>query len=316
MHPTSKQGWAGWAAGTTVGKLWGFDPAKITSQFFWDQINRLPADELEALQAELAGRVRRQIGLSTDSLFYDVTNFFTFIDSRNRRCDLPQRGKNKQPRNDLTTFPVALEVIARQCRTLGIEPRQVTLAADKGNISKANWELLDASRIGHVVSLTPGHYPDWAHRPIEDFNECEVPDVGPMKLLCGQAVIAGRQRTVIVLDSPTLRDGQMRGLSQQLGPVMSGLGRLGQSLKEATRRRREDAIRRQISRILAPVPQVRQVLRLIIRCQGRPAGLPQSRRELHDCKRCSSGEGPAGRHRIAPPVRAGKRMYPQQDQGP
>jgi transposase len=301
LHPTSKKGWAGWAVGTTVGKLWGFDPAKITSQFYWDQMDCLPEEELEALQAELAGRVRRQFGLSTDSLFYDVTNFFTFIDSRNRRCDLPQRGKNKQHRNDLrqfqlgllvsrdgwvpllaqlyrgnfndlTTFPAAMEVIARQCRTLGIELRQVTLVADKGNISKANWELLDASRIGHVVSLTPGQYPDWTHRPIEDFNEYEVPEVGPMKLLCGQAMIAGRQRTVIVLDSPTLRDGQMRGLSQQFGPVLLGLNRLGQSLKEATRRRREDAIRRQITRILAHVPQVRQVLRTELIRRGNREG--------------------------------------------
>ena len=290
LHPTSKQGWADWAAGTTLGKLWDFDPTHITSQFFWDQMDRLPAEELEGIQVELAGKVREFFGVRADSLFYDVTNFYTFIDSRNHHCDLPQRGKNKQHRNDLrqfqlgmlvsrdgwvpllgqlyrgnhndlTTFPGALEAIGRQCRALGIDPQQVTLVADKGNISKANWQALDASGIAHVVSLTPGHYPDWSHRPIEQFTECQVPEVGPMKLLRGQAAIAGRQRTVIVLDSPTLRDGQMRGLQQQLGPVMAGLSRLQQSLKEASRRRREPAIQRQVERILAHVPQVRQVLR-------------------------------------------------------
>jgi hypothetical protein len=290
LHPTSKQGWADWAAGTTLGKLWGVDPLKITSQFFWDQMDRLPTEQLEGLQVELAGRVREQFGLSTDSLFYDATNFFTFIDSRNRRCDLPQRGKNKQHRydlrqfqlgllvsrdgwvpllsklfrgnhNDVTTFPSALEVIVRECRALEIEPGHVTVVADKGNISKANWQALDASGLGHVVSLTPGQYPHWAHRPVEDFQICDVPEVGSMKLLCGQATIAGRQRTVIVLDSPTLRDGQMRGLQQQFGPVMLGLNRLQQSLAQATRRRREDAIHRQVARILSGVPQVRQVLR-------------------------------------------------------
>jgi hypothetical protein len=142
--------------------------------------------------------------------------------------------------------------------------------ADKGNISKANWQALDASGLGHVVSLTPGQYPDWAHRPIGDFQLCDVPEVGPMKLLCGQATISGRQRTVIVLDSPTLRDGQMRGLQQQFGPVMLGLNRLQQSLAQATRRRREDAIHRQVARILSGAPQVRQVLRTeLIRREGR-----------------------------------------------
>ena len=253
-------------------------------------MDRLPAEELESLQVELARRVRQDFSLSTDSLFYDATNFFTFIDSRNRHCDLPQRGKNKQHRgdlrqfqlgllvsrdgwvpllgklfrgnyNDVTTFPSALEAIIQECRALEIAPAQVTLVADKGNISKANWQALDASGLGHVVSLTPGLYPDWSHRPIGDFELCDVPDAGPMKLLCGQAMIAGRQRTVIVLDSPTLRDGQMRGLQQQLGPVMLKLNRLAQSLAQTTRCRREDAIRRQITRILAGVSQVRQVLR-------------------------------------------------------
>ena len=320
LHPTSKQGWAAWAAGTTLGKLWGLDPAKITSQFFWDQMDRLPEEELQSLQTELAARVRREFGLSTDSLFYDATNFFTFIDSRNRHCDLPQRGKNKQHRtdlrqyqlgllvsrdgwvpllaqlfrgnyNDMTTFPTALEAIARQCRQLEIDPHQVTLVADKGNISQANWRALDASRLGHVVSLTPGHYPHWANRPIQDFSQYDVPEVGPMMMLCGRERIAEQERTVIVLDSPSLRDGQMRGLQQQFEPVMAALNRLRQSLQEAKQRRREDAIGRQITRILAHVPQVRQVLRTELIPRADREGFwqldwwvdPQALANLRDC---------------------------------
>jgi transposase len=290
LHPSSKHGWADWAAGTTLGKLWGFEPTRLSSQFFWDQMDRLPTEALEGVQVELAGRVRQRFAVSADSLFYDVTNFYTFIDSRNEHCDLPRRGKNKQKRNDLrqfqlgmlvsrdgwvpllsklyrgnandlTTFPGALEAIGRECRALAIPPEQVTLVADKGNISKANWQALDASRIGHVVSLTPGHFADLAYRPIEQFTDSQVPDVGPMKLLCAQAAIAGSQRTVIVLDSPTLRDGQMRGLQQQFGPVLLGLGRLRQSLKDARRRRRTELIGRQVERILRPIPQVRKLVR-------------------------------------------------------
>ena len=53
----------------------------------------------------------------------------------------------------------------------------------------------------------------------------------------------------------------MRGLGQQFGPVLFGLSRLRQSLTQARRRRREQAIRRQIGRILAPASQVRQLVR-------------------------------------------------------
>lgn len=94
----------------TLGRLWRFDVAKLTSEFFWDQMDRLPVDALPAIQTELARRVRTIFGLQTDSLFYDVTNFFTFIDSTNQHCDLPQRGKNKQKRGDLRQFQMGLLV--------------------------------------------------------------------------------------------------------------------------------------------------------------------------------------------------------------
>lgn len=290
LHPTSKRGWSTWARKTTWGQLWGFDPHKITSAFFWDQMDRLPAEALTPIQAELGRRVMGIFGVSADSLFYDVTNFYTFIDSRNTHCNLPQRGKNKQKRNDLrqfqvgmlvsrdgwipllaklyrgnqndvTTFPQALAAIRQQCRQLRLDPRQVTLVADKGNISKKNWQLLDASRIGHVVSLVPSQYKDWAYRPQEQFDTCEVPEVGEERVLRGQAEVAGRQRTVIVLDSPTLRDGQLRGLQQQIQPVMWGLSRLRNTLAMAKRRRRRGAIEGQVERILAKRPAVRKLVR-------------------------------------------------------
>lgn len=289
LHPTSKARWADWAKKTTVGKLWGFDATKITSQFFWDQMDRLPVKALSPVQAELGRRVVARFDLSADALFYDVTNFYTFIDSRNDRCDLARRGKNKQKRNDLrqfqvgmlvsrdgwvpllaklyrgnhndvTTFPQALEAIGQQCHELGIRPERVTLVADKGNLSKNNWQLLDASQIGHVVSVVPSHHKDWAHRPAGEFVACEIPEVGPMDLLRGQAIVAGRERTVVVLDSPTLRDGQMRGLQQQLGRVMFGLTNLRETLARAKRRRRRQVIERQIKRILRDVATVRKIV--------------------------------------------------------
>ena len=290
LHPTSKRGWSAWARQTTWGQLWRFDPERITSAFFWDQMDRLPVEALMPIQAELGRRVMDIFEVSADSLFYDVTNFYTFIDSRNRHCDLPQRGKNKQKRNDLrqfqmgmlvsrdgwipllaklyrgnhndvSTFPQALAAIRQQCAELRIDPHQVTLVADKGNVSRKNWQLLDASEIGHVVSLVPSQYKDWAYRPLEDFGTCQLPEVGELRVLRGQAELAGRQRTLIVLDSPSLRDGQLRGLQQQMQPVMWALSRLRNTLLTAKRRRRGGAIEGQVERILAKRPAVRKLIR-------------------------------------------------------
>ena len=279
LHPTSKRSWACWARQTTLGKLCGFDPAKLTSQYFWDQMDRLDIKSIASVEAELGRRVLKTFGISTESLHYDVTNFFTFIDSRNDRCDLPQRGKNKQKRsdlrqfqigmlvsrdgwvpllarlyrgnyNDVSTFPEGLKAIRRQCKELSILPERVTLVMDKGNISNKNWQLLDESGFGYVTSLPPGQYADYSTRSLDEFSSCLVPDVGQMKCLRTRAKVAGKERALIVLDSPSLRDGQLRGLNQQLQPVLFALTHLEHSLANANQRRRGEQIKRQITKIL------------------------------------------------------------------
>lgn len=102
-------------------------------------------------------------------------------------------------------------------------PERVTLVMDKGNISNKNWQLLDESGFGYVTSLPPGQYADYSTRSLDEFSSCLVPDVGQMKYLRTRAKVAGKERTVIVLDGPSLRDGQLRGLNQQLQPVLFAL---------------------------------------------------------------------------------------------
>jgi len=95
--------------------------------------------------------------------------------------------------------------------------------------------------------------------------------VGSMRVLRGRAQIAGRERTVVVLDSPTLRDGQQRGLQQQMQPVMTGLAHVQNLLKTAARRRRQEVIERQVHTVLRRAPGVGKLIRYeLIPREGRP----------------------------------------------
>jgi hypothetical protein len=95
--------------------------------------------------------------------------------------------------------------------------------------------------------------------------------LGQVHCLRTQATVAGRERTLVVLDSPSLRQGQLRGLDQQLQPVMLALARLAQSLRLTTRRRRREAIERQIARQLQR-PTVRRVVWWDLRPRRNRAG--------------------------------------------
>ncbi len=127
IQPRSKRGWAGWAATTSLSHLIpGLKPAHFTSQFFWDQMDLVPVETLEAIERDVTKAVVADLGIVLDTLFYDTTNFFTYIDSTNTHCDLPQRGHSKQKRVDLRLMGFALLGIARWTDTavLAAVPRQ------------------------------------------------------------------------------------------------------------------------------------------------------------------------------------------------
>jgi transposase len=185
VRPRSKRGWAGWAGQTSLHRLFAeLRVAQLSSQFFWDQMECVALEALRGIEDELTRVAVEQLGVKLDTLFYDVTNFFTFTASTNERPRLPQRGRSKQKRGDLRLFSLALLVsregqiplcshlyegnrvdaksfpdsltrIRERLARLAVDVEQVTLVYDKGNLSKANQRLMDEASFGYVASLAP-----------------------------------------------------------------------------------------------------------------------------------------------------------------
>ncbi|MFQ5505327.1 MAG: transposase, partial [Planctomycetota bacterium] len=83
---------------------------QLTSQRFWDNMDRVSEEALVAIERELAAKVVKKYELDLRCLFYDATNFFTFIDTFNSRSTLAQRGKSKEGRSSLRILGLALLV--------------------------------------------------------------------------------------------------------------------------------------------------------------------------------------------------------------
>jgi len=111
VRPRSKRGWACWARRTSLHRLFaGLKVEQLSSQYFWDQMHCVQLPELRSIEDELTRVVVEQLKIKLDTLFYDVTNFFTYIASTNSKPKLPQRGRSKQKRADLRLFSLALLV--------------------------------------------------------------------------------------------------------------------------------------------------------------------------------------------------------------
>jgi transposase len=282
IRPRSKRGWAAWAQQTSLHRLFPqVQIEQLTSQFFWDQMHCVKLEALRAIEDELTKLVVQQLGIKLDTLFYDATNFFTFIASTNVRPELPQRGHSKQKRADLRLFSLALLVsreahiplcshvyegnrvdsksfpdslthIRERLATLSVEVEQITLVYDKGNLSKANQRLVDQASLSYVASLVPAHHPELLQIPLQQYRVLCSERLGQLPVLRLEREIWGKRRTVLLFISEQLRQGQIRGLMQHVKKATRALERWKTQLaKPRSGARTPEAAQRQIQTMLS-----------------------------------------------------------------
>jgi len=268
--PTSKQGWWQWAKTTSCDFLLRVALSKVDSQHFWDLMDSLPAEAIPHIELELLRRIQQRYELSSDTLAFDTTNFFTFIDTTNGRCTLAQRTKSKQKRHDLRCVGLALVVtredliplfhltyqgnvsdvnvfaqVTTQIKTrlqeLGMDLEKHTLVFDRGNNSQKNLRRIQRQHLHYVGALRPSDHRQLVAEAEKNFTET---DIGGSKLQVfrDKREIWGRERTVVVLISERLKAGQLRGIYQELDRKKSRLREIQRSLANprAKRRTREE----------------------------------------------------------------------------
>jgi hypothetical protein len=108
-HPTSKARLADWYQRTVLPRLLPAGTAQLSSQAFWNHMERVSEADITAIETELSQRVIARFNVSLRTLVYDGTNFFTYLTTTNP-ATLPARGHNKQKRTDLRQVNLGLLV--------------------------------------------------------------------------------------------------------------------------------------------------------------------------------------------------------------
>jgi len=260
--PTSKRGWWPWARTTSLEYLLRCALSKVDSQHFWDLMDALPVEAIEAIEQELLKRVKQVYALEGETLYYDTTNFFTFIATTNERCTVAQRGKNKQKRvdlrqvglamvvtpkdhvpvfhltypgnrNDSKVFQEVLVTIKRRMRALGMDLATHTLVFDRGNNSRKNLALLARAKMHYLGALSPYHHKKLVAEAEGRFAPVTVngQELGVYRT---RTAVWGEERTVLIFVSDRLKSGQLRGVYRSLANKEEQLRKLQRSLQKPT----------------------------------------------------------------------------------
>jgi len=110
-HPTSRMGWYEWCKSSSLEHCLRYSFKKVDSQHFWDQMDNVPIEAIEKIEEDILKKIIEIYKIDMSFLFYDTTNFFTFIDSSNEKNELARRGRNKQKRYDLRQICMSLIVV-------------------------------------------------------------------------------------------------------------------------------------------------------------------------------------------------------------
>lgn len=291
VWPCSKRAWAVWAQRTSLPHLFALRPEALTSQYFWDQMDAVSGIALEAIEAELTRTVVHDFQLKLDTLFYDTSNFFTYLASGNERSTLAQRGHSKQKRFDLRQFSLALLVardgqiplyadiyqghtvdarrfpdsltaIRQRVERVVGQLEDLTLVYDKGNNSKHNQALVDQLPVHYVASLVPSQHADLRAIPTAAYTPLGPGPLAMLPVYRCQRPIWGVERTVVLFISTKLRLGQIRGLHQHLTKRVQALTQWQQTLaKPHSGPRTPASARKQVATLLTG-QYIAQVLKI------------------------------------------------------
>lgn len=266
--PTSKRGWWTWAKTTSLEYLLRCNLSRIDSQHFWDLMDALPVEAIAKIEQALLKKVLSLYELETDSMFFDTTNFFTYIATTNTRSTVAQRGKNKQKRNDLRQIGLAMVVsrldmiplfhlsyeghlhdskvfrevmqaLKKRMQALGLDTEQHTVVFDRGNNSKQNMALLQQQQLHYVGALTPYQHQDLIKDAMSNLQPLAIDEHTSWQVYRATREIWGAQRTVIVYISEQLKAGQLRGLYQSLTRAKKNLKELQAQLDGPKARKRD-----------------------------------------------------------------------------
>ena len=260
VAPCSKAGIAEWFEATALRRLLGLEPRQLTSQRFWDNMDRVSRDHLVAIERDLAEQLVREFDLDLQRVLFDATNFFTFIDTFNTRNTLAQRGKSKQGRAALRIVGLALlvsadfhvpllhrtypgnrpdaptfasltdELVARY-RQITEGAEHVTLVFDKGNNSKDNLEAVAGSPYHFVGSLVPTQHPELLAIPARRFHSLADDDLPSVRAHRTRRKVFGVERTVLVTYNDNLFVAQSRTLLREIAKRQQRLRELQHKLR-------------------------------------------------------------------------------------
>jgi transposase len=266
IYPCSKNEFCEKISETSLPSIVKFDPEKTTSQHFWSQMNGIDEKMLYSAEDRIASHILNHYNINPGKLALDYTNYFTYIDSNNKRSTLTKRGHNKQKRNDLrqfslglvttrefaiplcsyvyegnitdvTAFPRYLDLFRKRIANY-TDATDITLIYDNGSVSKKNLAGLKnkSPEFHYICAFSINSCKELLDISVNDYTIVNIYD--DKNVLCYRTTrnIWGDKKECVLIFSEDLYTGQYNGLLNSIKKKQQQLQKLKEQLRNPNSR--------------------------------------------------------------------------------
>jgi transposase len=260
IEPLSKNKLGDWYNTTILKQIYGVKADYLSSQGFWNNYNCFDDKKLEEIQNALLPTILEEAGDSIKDLFYDPTNFTTFIEEH-ENSKIAKFGHSKSGIkglrqinlallitkehgiplwhstyagniNDVTKFKEFIGSMTDKASVFLKKCKSITLIFDKGNNSKGNISNIGKNLRFYVLgSLKPSEYKELMQLPLAKFNYRYTNEKKEVTLAYSARMeVFGSMKTVVVTYNSKTAYNQRGRTKRALGKALTELRKLRSKL--------------------------------------------------------------------------------------
>lgn len=244
VKPASKAKLRCWFEHTALFKEFPSVDTYLDSMAYTNHFKYLTPEVIENIETSINKKLMEEFHVSLNSLFYDPTNFFTYINPK-EGVEIPKHGHSKEGRFTLnlvglTLFctkdgglPILHEVypgnvqdaklfkeqiprLLEMLKRVGINPREICLVFDKGNISQDSFDQINEAGVPFICSVRPSTLKEFDSLTPADFTVEKLPNGKEIGVLAFKRPLYGPQDRILVAYNPRLKAWQEKNLARKL----------------------------------------------------------------------------------------------------
>jgi transposase len=274
-NPGSKSEFESWVSTTTIPYDLNLPITLLTSRRLWDQMDGITEIELAQAEDAIVQKIFKLYDFGLEKIALDYTNYFSYISSSNNKSELAKRRHNKQKRNDLrqyslalittkesglplyshiyegntndqTVFPKYLTILKE--RIPNYNPKTITLVFDGGSNTKDNLKSLETH---YICSFSLSSCKNLYDIEVSDYKDVSVNGKQVRSYRITQN-IWDKERECILTYSHSLYAGQLKELDENIVKASDSIKQLNEQLSNPKSRisKAKEAIQSRVMTIL------------------------------------------------------------------